>query len=497
MTAEKSKAPEVKIFRKPTFAESVIVALALFVPIVVGNILLHYHIILMLVVAAILAGIMSLRVGWRWKEMQEGIIKMLDGAMPCVFILFLIGMVVGSFIFSGSIPMLIYYGMKLMSPRMLAPSALVICSVLSIATGSSWTSAGTAGLALMGIAIGMDVPLPPVLGAIVAGAVIGDKLSPLSDTTNLAAMSTGVYIYDHIWSMMWTTVPAFIIAFAIYTIYSMMNLPLNTATSENFVLLVQNLDAIFNWNVALLIPFVIMIGGAVLKYPPVPCMLAGAFSAVLLGVFVQGFSMSNGIASLMSGFNTSMIARAGVDAANLPPNVIKLLHRGGVFSMFYTICIVFSAYSYTGIAHNAGYFDVLMEKMISQNASRGKTVLIAVISGLFLTVFGGISYIPIVMLGTLFKKPYLRHNLDLRCLSRTCEDTGTMTISIVPWSSSGVYYFGIFGVSVATFAPWVIIPFISPLLAVFYGYTGIGMKTLPQEESQRKLAELEAEEVAA
>ncbi len=161
--------------------------------------------------------------------------------------------------------------------------------------------------------------------------------------------------------------------------------------------------------------------------------------------------------------------------------------------MFFTICIVISAYTYTGVAQGAGYFDVLLEHLVGKKASQGATVLIAVISGIFLTIFGGISYIPIIMVGTLFKKPYLRHNLDLSNLSRTCEDTGTMFIACVPWASSGVYYHGVFGVSVLTFAPWIIISFICPVLAVIYGYTGFGMKKISPEEAQRQLAELEAE----
>ena len=445
---------ENKTFRKPTLAESIIVALALFIPITIGNIMLGYNIILMLVVAGALASLMSMRLGWGWKEIETSIIKHLDGAMPCVFILFMIGVVVASFIYAGSIPMLIYYGMYMINPKFLILCSLLICSVLSIATGSSWTSAGTAGVALMGIAMGLEVPLPPVLGAIVAGAVIGDKMSPLSDTTNLAAMATGVYLYDHIRSMLWTTVPAFIIAAVIYTVYGLTSISGGSLQAENVTTMLTQMDQIYNWNLLLMLPFIIMIGGALLKYPAVPCMFGASLVAIVLGVFIQGFSFADGVNCLMSGFKTSMATASGISPENLSPSVLKLLHRGGLNGMFFTICIVISAYTYTGVAQGAGYFDVLLEHLVGKKASQGATVLIAVISGIFLTIFGGISYIPIIMVGTLFKKPYLRHNLDLSNLSRTCEDTGTMFIACVPWASSGVYYHGVFGVSVLTFAPW-------------------------------------------
>jgi len=483
-----------RALRKPTLMESIIVALALFLPITIGNIILKYNIILMLIVAGSLASLMAMRLGWGWKEIESSIIKHLDGAMPCVFILFMIGVVVASFIFCGAIPMLIYYGMHMINPKFLILCSLLICSVLSIATGSSWTSAGTAGVALMGIAMGLEVPLPPVLGAIVAGAVIGDKLSPLSDTTNLAAMATGVYLYDHIRSMLWTTIPACIIAAVIYTVYGLTSVSDGSLASESVTTMLSQMNIIYKWNILLLLPFVIMIGGALLRYPAVPCMLAASIVAILLGVLIQDFSFADGVNCLVSGFKVSM---AGADAETLSPGVLKILQRGGLNGMFFTICIVISAYTYTGIAQGGGYFDVLLEHLVGKDTSQGAMVLIAVISGLFLTIFGGISYIPIIMLGTLFKKPYLRHNLDLSNLSRTCEDTGTMFIACVPWASSGVYYHGVFGVSVLTFAPWIIISFICPVLAVIYAYTGFGMKKIPPEEAQRQLAALESQDTVA
>ncbi|MCR5336141.1 MAG: Na+/H+ antiporter NhaC [Synergistes sp.] len=483
---------EKRTHRKPTLGESILAALALLLPIAIGNIMLKYNIILMLVVAGTLVSLLTwLKLGWSWKELESSMIKHLDGAMPCVFILFMIGVVVASFIYAGSIPMLIYYGMHAISPKYVIVCSLFICAILSTATGSSWTSAGTAGVALMGIALGLEVPLSPVLGAIVAGAVIGDKMSPLSDTTNLAAMATGVYLYDHIRSMLWTTIPACIIAAIVYTVYGMTSVSGGSIESESVTTMLNQMSSIYHWNILLLLPFVIMIGGAFLKFPAVPSMLAASVVAVLLGVFFQGFSFANGVQCLVSGFNVSM---AGLKADELAPQVIRILHRGGLNGMFFTICIVISAYTYTGVAQGAGYFDVLLEHMVKEDDSQGKMVLIAVIAGIFLTIFGGISYIPIIMLGNLFKKPYLRHNLDLSNLSRTCEDTGTMFIACVPWASSGVYYHGVFGVSVLTFAPWIIISFICPILAVIYAYTGFGMKKISPEEAQRQLAALEAQD---
>ena len=482
-----------KEFRAPTVAESLVVTFSLLLTIVVGFIILAYPITLMLLLSAVITALVATRLGWKWANIEDAIAKNLKKALPAIFIMYTVGIVIGSFIFSGSIPMIVYYGLKIISPKFFLPCSFIICSILSIATGTSWGSAGTAGLALLGIATGLGMPIPVTLGAIVAGCVIGDKMSPLSDCANMAAMSTGVNVYDMIKNMFWTTIPAFIIALAFYTIYGFIKCgDITSVSGGNLDIIMGQLNSIYNWSPLLIIPFVIMIGGVVLKFSAVPCMIAASISAVILGVFVHGFSLSDGINALSTGFNVAMINRAGFDASALSADVLKLLNRGGLTSMFNTVLIVFCAYAYAGVAQDAGFFDTLLGLFISRLKDRKSTVLASVLTGVFFTFVGGSSYIPIIMVGTLFKKPYLRQNIDLVNLSRTAEDTGTMIISIVPWSTSGTYYTGIFGVGPAVFAPYVLIPFLCPLIAIFYGFTGIGMKMLEPEEAKRQLAELES-----
>lgn len=481
-------------FRKPRIGESLIIIGALVLPICIGYIILGYPITLMLLTSGCIAGLMSMRLGWRWKQIENAIANCLRGALPAIFIMYIVGMVIGTFMYSGTIPMIIYYGIQIINPRFLVACSFLICTILSIATGTSWGSAGTAGIALMGIAIGLDVPLPVILGAVVAGSIIGDKISPLSDSSNIAAMATGVYIYDHIKGMLWTTIPASLIALTVYTVYGILHFPSGTVHSENILLMLEQLDLIYDWNPLLMLPFIIIIGGALKKFAAVPCMIAASVVSVLLGVLIQDFSLFDGVASMVTGFNISMANSPEFNSVIALPDIVKLLNRGGIHSMFNTVFIVICAYTYAGVAQDAGYFDTLINSIIDKLTTRGSTVLAAVLSGTFLTFFGGIGYVPSIIVGTAFKKPYLRQNLQLRDLARACEDTSTMIISIVPWCSSGVYYHSIFGVSTLVFAPWVILPFVTPLLAIFYGYTGIGMHYLTPEEAERQLAELEAEE---
>lgn len=462
--------------------------------IVVGFIIFKLPINLMLIASAVVAAAMSARLGWGWSEMQEAIARNLKKAMPAIFIMYIVGMVVGSFIYSGTIPMIVYYGLKIINPKFFLPCCFLTCTVLSMATGTSWGSASTAGLALFGIANGLGMPIPVTLGAIVAGCVIGDKMSPLSDCCNMAALGTGSDVYAMIKNMLWTTIPAAVIALVIYTVYGFTALgDVASANSESVELILTQLDSIYQWSPLLLIPFVVIIGGVAMKFSAVPCMIIASVCAVILGTLCHGFNLVDGVNAMATGFTTAMI-NTGVDTANLSEDVLTLLERGGISSMFNTVFLVFCAYSYAGIAQDAGFFDTVFNLFIDKLNDRKSTVIGSVLTGVFFTIVGGSSYIPLFMVGTLFKKQYLKQNISLLNLSRAAGDTGSMMIAIVPWSTSGTYYTGLFGVSPAVFGLWTIVPFLCPLIAIFYGITGIGMKMLDPEDAKRQLAELEAGE---
>jgi NhaC family Na+:H+ antiporter len=470
-------------------AESVIVLSSLVFFVSIGFGVFKFQLQIMLLATAVFTAFMAMRCGFTWTALEKAIAHRMVKVMPAIFIMFTVGMLIAAFIFSGTIPMLIYYGMQVISPQFLIPCSFIICAVLSTVTGTGWGSAGTAGIALIGIGIGLGIPLPAVAGAVIGGATFGDKLSPLSDTTNIAAMSAGTGLYDHVRAMLWTTIPAAVIALIIYTVCGFaysgeMVLP------ENIVRMIQTLDTVYDWDILLLIPFVIIFLGSILKKPVLPVMFLGTAIAVAMGVFFHGFTFGDGIAACATGFKSSMVPNLPSDLAAMSPEVANLIQRGGLSSMSNIILTIFCAYAFAGIAEETGFLERIIDSAIAQVKTRGATVAAAVCTAISLTIIGVSGYISLIMTGELFRKPYLKQRLDLSNLSRTCEDGGTMVCSIVPFSTSGLFFAGALGVPTLSYLPWHFMAFICPVLAIIYGYTGIGMKKLTPEEADRQLAEL-------
>lgn len=361
-----------------------------------------------------------------------------------------------------------------------------MCAILSTATGTSWGSAGTAGVALIGVATILDVPLAPVAGAIVAGATFGDKLSPLSDTTVLAALACGTGLYDHVRAMLWTTVPSAIISAGVYFIYGL-NYSIDAQVPEHITLMLNTLDQTYNWSILLLIPFILILWGALAKKPTLPIMLFACIIALLLGVFYQGFPLSAGLNAGATGFKLSLI---GIDPANVPAEIATLLQRGGLSSMSNIVLTIICAYCFTGIAMCTGALQCCVDFALQKVKTRGSTICIGVISTIFLTIICTVSSLSSIIVGESFRKAYLKQRLDLSILSRTTEDGGTMISSIMPFTSSGLFYMGALGISPTVYWPWQFLAFLCPIIAIIYGYTGFGLKYISQEAADAKLEEL-------
>lgn len=438
----------------------------------------------LLILSSVYAGFIALRIGLSWSDMMDGIQEKVSQAMPAILILISIGILIGTWMISGTIPMLIYYGLELINPSYIVLISFVVSAIISIVTGTSWGSVGTVGVALMGIATGLDANLAATAGAIVAGAYFGDKLSPLSDTTNLAPIAAGSELYEHIKHMLWTTIPASVIAIIVYLIAGLNTTGASEAESESMTAMLSTLNEMFNWNLLLLIPPIIILYGALRKYPTLPVIIFSSIVAALLGMFIQGFTLQDVFASTVTGFDVSMVSKEGFDSSVVPPEVLDLIHQGGMQSMTSVILIAFSAFAFAGIMTKSGALDVIIEQLLKYVKRTGDLILSTVLSCLTMALVTGNSYLSIIVPGEMFKDTYKMKNLAAKNLSRTLEDSGTVVVPLIPWSSAGVFMAGTLGVPTLSYAPWAVLCYVGFIFAIILGYTGIGIAKDIKEENE-------------
>lgn len=471
--------------RKPTLLEAFLPIIVMLLLLAIGYGVYGLSPEPLLILASIFAGVIALRVGVNWNEMMLGIREKLDMAMPAILVLISIGILIGSWMISGTIPMMIYYGLELINPQFIVLIAFIVSAIISIVTGTSWGSAGTVGVALMGIATGLGASLPATAGAIVSGAYFGDKLSPLSDTTNLAPIAAGSELYEHIKHMLYTTVPAAIVAMIVYTIAGF-NLSANAvATPEVMNIMLQTLADMFHWNIILLLPPAIVLYGSITKKPTLPTIIFSSFVAAIIAKFYQDFAITDIFASTVTGFDVSMINKPDFNAETVIFEVTRLVNQGGMQSMTSVILIAFSAFAFAGIITKAGALEVIMDALLKIVKKTGDLILSTVASCITMALVTGNSYLSIIVPGELFKETYQKKNLHAKNLSRTLEDSGTVIVPLVPWSSAGVYMAGVLGVSTISYAPWAIVCYLGFIVAIISGYTGFGIERIKTSDSKK------------
>ena len=480
MNKEKKERQE----RKATYLESLLVVVFMLVVVTGGYIIFNLKVELLMIVAATFAAIMAYRIGISWTDMENAIADKLRSSMTAIFIIWSIGIVIGSFIFCGSIPWIIYLGLKMIHPTYLYLFAFLTCLVLSVVTGTSWGSAGTAGVALMGVAIGLDANMAITAAAVVCGSVFGDKMSPLSDTTNLSPICSGATLYEHIRSMCWTTFPSAAISAILFFIMGMKeHISGEQGLPEQAQQMIDSLSSLFKWNWVLIIPFLIILVGAVIKKPPVPTMIISAFVAIIIGVFYQGFSLESGFIASINGFTTDLISSNEVGDA-----LTTLLTRGGMKSMVGIVVMIFAGYAFAGICGRAGFIEIVLEPLMNKTQSRGVLVASTLFTSFLMLCCSGITYVAFIICGDMFKKKYFEKNLHPRVLSRIMEDAATCMAPLVPWGTSGLYYASVLGVAVfgaggvAGYAPYAFFTYLTPLISLIFGFTGIAMFKMNKEE---------------
>ncbi|WP_367027671.1 Na+/H+ antiporter NhaC [Staphylococcus capitis subsp. urealyticus] len=458
-------------YRKPTFLESLSTIIFMVIVVVIGFIFFNIPIQILLLISSAYAAFIAYRVGLRWEDLEEGITKRLTTAMPAIFIILAVGIIVGSWMFSGTVPALIYYGLKFLNPSYFLVSAFIISAITSVATGTAWGSASTAGIALISISNQLGVAPGMAAGAIIAGAVFGDKMSPLSDTTNLAALVTKVNIFAHIKSMMWTTIPASIIGMIVWFFAGLHSK--DHTNPKQIQTLLHELDKVYNINLIVWIPLVVIAVCLFLRVSTVPSMLISSLSALIVGTFNNHFNIVDGLKAMFEGFNHSM-----VNQSHLSKNVTTLIEQGGMMSMTEIIVTIFCGYAFAGIVEKAGCLDVMLNTVSKGVKSVGTLILITVVCSLMLVFAAGVASIVIIMVGVLMKEMFEKMNLSRSVLSRTLEDSSTMILPLIPWGTSGIYYSHQLNVSVGDFFIWTVPCYLCALIAITYGFTGIGIKKL-------------------
>nr|WP_315518929.1 Na+/H+ antiporter NhaC [uncultured Campylobacter sp.] len=465
------------IKKEPSFLLALTPILVMIVGLALGVGYMKLKVEPIILIAALVAGGIAWRLGYSWSELQEGVIEKISSSLPALMILWAVGLLIGSWVFSGTIPMIIYYGVDLISPQYLVLTAFVIAAIISTVTGTSWGSAGTVGVAIMGIAQGLEVNLAATAGAVVAGAYFGDKLSPLSDTTNLAPIAAGSELYEHIRHMFYTTIPATIVAIAAYLFFGSEAASSGANVSESVLALQGQLDKIFHWNIILLLPVFFVLAGSVLKWPTIPVMIIASLFSVILGVIIQGFSLKNGFISVMTGFNVTM---SGINM-DFSKDITKLLNRGGVSSVNSTTILVICAMGFAGIISKTGMLTKVLHTIMSRVKSTAGVIISTICSCLTVAFVTGSSYLSILIPGEMFKDFYKEKNLAAKNLSRTLEDSGTVIVPLIPWSAAGAYMTATLGVPTVEYLPWAILNYMGVVFAIILALTGIGIAKINKD----------------
>ncbi|HAV63713.1 MAG TPA: Na+/H+ antiporter NhaC [Verrucomicrobiales bacterium] len=443
--------------------EALIPVGALIVMIYVSVVQLEAYAHLALLLAAAVASGVGLRIGHTWKSIEEGMVEGIAVGLKAILILLVIGILIATWIQSGIVPLLIYHGLNLLSPSIFLAATCLICSVVSVATGSSWTTAGTVGVALIGVGQGLGMPLPMVAGAIISGAYFGDKLSPLSDTTNLAPAVAGSELFEHVRYMLHTTVPGLVIAVVLYVALGIGRG--GSATLESVQVLREALAAAFNLHPVLLLPPLLVIVMVVFKLPALPALLGGA----LLGAGLAAGFQGNGLKEIVSVAFDGYVSETGNAAVD------ELLSRGGLMSMMNTVALIVCALGFGGVMERTGQLAALANAVLKLARNTGSLVATTVFTCFGMNVLAPDQYLSIVVPGRMYREAYDRAGLEPRLLSRTLEDAGTLSSPLIGWNTCGAFMSTTLGVSALAYAPYAFLNLACPIIAIVLATAGWGI----------------------
>ncbi len=385
-------------------------------------------------------------------------------AFSAIYIFILIGVLIAAYIQSGTVATLISYGLQFISPVVFLPAGLILCSLMSIATGTSWGTVGTAGVVLIGIGSAMNIPLPLVAGMIVSGAVFGDKMSPISDTTNLAAMSAKINLYMHIKSMMFTTIPAYVIALGLYG-YLGLSYVDNAMPHEAIDMMLASIDKTFHINLICLLPLLVLLGLSLKKVSAEPAMMVSAVAAVIIAIILQDKPFDSVLTALWEGDKP----QTGVE------NLDNLLSRGGISSMGWTLFLSLQALALGGILAEFGFLRVLIGGMVVRIKRRASLIASTIIACIIGNMSMGEAYMSIILGGQLYGEAYDEKNIDRSVLSRSLEEGSTLSTPLIPWTTGGAFFASTLNVPTLDYLPYAFMNWLNPIIAIGFAYAGIAL----------------------
>lgn len=448
--------------KQPSFKLSLMVIVVIMSILILGIIVFDIDIHSLLLLAISFTTIVSMVIGYTFDELTESMRKSIADIMPALMIFIMIGVLIGSWIISGTVPTIIYYGLKMISPNFFLPIGLILCSITAVAIGTSWGTVGTIGIALMGMGSGLGIPPAITAGMIVSGAYFGDKMSPISDTTNLASASVGTNLYDHIKAMAYTTFPSYIIVIVLFTIigrkYTGVNLDI-----EEINLILDTLKSNFNINPFILLPMIILFTLNIKRVPAVPAMMIGAFSAMVIAFIFQGETIKDILLSLNYGYTN----QSGVELVD------ELLNRGGIQSMMWTFSLTFIAISLGSILESVGYLKALIRNSLQKINNPGLLASFVMFSTTMGAALMGELFLSIVLNANLYKDEFKKKGYKPEMLSRFIEEGGTLTHVFIPWTTGAAFISSTLGVSTFAYAPYALLNYINPILSIILSSLGI------------------------
>jgi NhaC family Na+:H+ antiporter len=437
---------------------------------------------MVLIFSAAVAAIVAVKLGYKWLELRKGIVKSISSAMSSMLILLLIGALTGTWLLSGVVPAMIYYGLQILNPTIFLFAACIVCAIVSIATGSSWTTAATVGIALIGIGKALGLSEGMIAGAVLSGAYFGDKMSPLSDTTNLAPAMAGTDLFTHIRYMTITTVPSITIALILFLVIGLFGTSSGAVDTETIIQAIE--DKFYIGGVLFIVPAAVIFL-IVRKVAAIPALLVGillgaVFALIFQPDLVREIGGGSGVTSQYIGIMKSMYGKIGIETSDAMIN--ELLQSKGMSGMLGTIWLILSAMVFGGVMETAGFLKVIAQSILKLVNSTGSLIASTVGTCVFFNVTASDQYLAIVVPGRMYADIYRDRKLAPENLSRSLEDSGTVTSVLIPWNTCGAYHSSVLNVSTLTYLPYCFFNIISPIMSIFMAYAGIKIKKLVTSE---------------
>lgn len=468
------KSPKAK--REMTLALALLPLLIVIGLLISSIIIFHMDMCVPLIAGAVICSVYGVYyLHYSWEEIEEGIHNSLKSGLSPFILIGVVGMLIGTWMLGGIVPAVIYYSLKILSPNFFLVICCIVCAIVAMVTGGSWTTAGTIGIALISVGQCMGIPSPMVAGAIISGAYFGDKMSPFSDTTNMAPAVAGTTLFEHIKHMSYTTSISIGIALVGFIF---LNRGYTTDTIDDSLTqtMIQTIEETFVISPLLILPFIFIILMVVFKFPAIPGLVVNVGLGILCAILVQGEGVITVADSLMNGY----VCDSGVEMVD------NLLSRGGIYSMLPTLSLIMCAFVFGGVVRVIGLLETLAEAILKRTKSNGALVTATVLTCIITNMAAGEQYLSLLITGSMYKSEYEKRDLAPQNLSRALEDGGTVTSPLVPWCACAVAMSTYLGVSTLEYIPYCLFNIASPIVSIIVGFSGWTIYKNGEEKTRKK-----------